>query len=50
MEDVSCLCRKGPLPREEVPDFTGSHRVLQCCALSGVKASLILHQEQLRGL
>lgn len=53
MEDVSCLCRKGPLPREEVPDFTGSHRVLQCCTLSGVishKASLILHQEQLRGL
>lgn len=53
MEDVICLCREGPLPREEVPDFTGSHRVLQCCTLSGVishKASLILHQEQLRGL
>lgn len=53
MEDVGRLCGKGPLPGEEVPDFTGSHRVLQCCTLSGVishKASLILHQEQLRGL
>lgn len=45
--------KKAPLPGEEVPDFTGIHRVLQCCTLSGVishKASLILHQEQLRGL
>lgn len=53
MEDVSCLRRKGPLPGEEVPDFTGTHRVLQCRTLSSVishKASLILHQEQLRGL
>lgn len=44
---------KGLLPGEEVPDFTGTHRVLQCCTLSSVishKASLILHQEQLRGL
>lgn len=39
-------------PGEEQPDFTGTHRVLQCCTLSSVishKASLILHQEQLRG-
>lgn len=53
MEDVSCPQRKDSLPREEVPDFTGTHRVLQCCTLSGVishKAILILHQEQLRGL
>lgn len=52
VDDVSCPRRKGSLPGEEVPDFTGTHRVLQCCALSGVishKASLILHQEQLRG-
>lgn len=53
MEDVSCLRRKSPLPGDKVPDFTGTHRVLQCCTLSSViahKASLILHQEQLRGL
>ena len=53
MEDVSCLCREDTVPGEEVPDFTRTHRVLQCCTLSGVishKASLILHQEQLRGL
>lgn len=53
MEDVSCLWREGLLPGEEVPDFTGTHRVLQCCTLSGVishKASLILQQEQLKGL
>lgn len=40
-------------PGEEVPDFTGTRRVLQFCTLSSVishKASLILHQEQLRGL
>lgn len=45
--------KKGCFPGEEVPDPTGTHRVLQCCTLSGVishKASLILHQEQLRGL
>lgn len=53
MEDVSCLCWESLLPRVEVPDFTGTHRVLQCHTLSGVishKASLILHQEQLREL
>lgn len=51
--DVMCLCRTGPLPGEEVPGFAGTQRGLQCCTLSGVishKASLILHQEQLRGL
>lgn len=53
MEDVKCRGRKDPLPGEEVPDFTGTHGVLQCCTLSSIishKASLILHPEQLRGL
>lgn len=53
MEDVSCLQNKDPLPGEEVPDFSGTHRVLQCCTLASVishKASLILYPEQLRGL
>lgn len=53
IEDVSCLWREGLHHREEVPDFRGTHWALQCCTLPGVishKASLILHQEQLRGL
>lgn len=51
---MSAVCvEKGLLPRVEVPDFTGTHRVLHCHTLSGVslhKASLILHQEKLRVL
>lgn len=53
MEDVSALQRNARTPGEEVPDFSGTHRVLQCCTLSSVishKAGLNLHQEQLRGL
>ena len=50
---MSVVCEENALSMEVVPDFSGTHRVLQCGTLACVishKASLILHQGQLRGL
>lgn len=44
---VSAVCEKKHTPWDEVPEFSGAHRVSLCCTLSGVvshKASLILLQ------